>query len=98
MRVRRKLLLAVLLAMTAGCSTLPTLTAGILAQAEEKWSAHKPAVYRLVFEMSGDRVGTGRFEVEVRGGQMVSLRRNGLVIRPNAGQDYTMDGLLRMLD
>jgi hypothetical protein len=98
MLVRRKLLLAALLAMSAGCSSLPTLTPGILTQAEEKWSAHKPAAYHLVFEMSGDRVETGRFEVGVRGGQMVSLRRNGLVIQPNAGQDYSMDGLLRMLD
>ena len=48
--------------------------------------------------MSGDRVETGRFEVEVRNGQTVSLRRNGLVIRPNAGQDYSIDGLFRMLE
>ena len=47
--------------------------------------------------MSGDRVETGRFEVEVRSGQTVSLRRNGLVIRPNSGQDYTMEGLFHML-
>jgi hypothetical protein len=47
--------------------------------------------------MSGDRVETGRFEVEVRQGEVVSLRRNGLIIRPSAGQDYTMDGLFHML-
>ena len=47
--------------------------------------------------MSGDRVETGRFEVEVRSGEVVSLRRNGLIIRPNAGQDYTMEGLFHML-
>ena len=47
--------------------------------------------------MSGDRVETGRFEVTVRGGQIESLRRNGLVIRANAGQDYSMDGLFRIL-
>src|SRR5262249_14214023 len=39
----------------------------------------------------------GRFEVEIRSGQVISLRRNGLVIRPNAGQDYTMEGLFHML-
>jgi hypothetical protein len=82
---------------TAACSRLPTLTPQILTEAEEKWNKQRPAAYRLVVEMSGDRVETGRFEVEVRGNEMVSLRRNGLVIRPNAGQDYTMEGLFRML-
>ena len=47
--------------------------------------------------MTGDRVETGRFEVEVHGGQVASLRRNGLIISPNAGQDYSMEGLFRML-
>jgi len=60
--------------------------------------AHRPPFYRLTIEMSGDRVETGRFEVTVRGGQVESLRRNGLVIRPNAGQDYSMDGLFHMLE
>ena len=90
--------MAALLAMMAACSGLPTLTPGVLTQSEEKWNTHKPPFYRLVVEMSGDRVETGRFEVEVRNGQTVSLRRNGLVIRPNAGQDYSIDGLFRMLE
>ena len=88
---------AAALAFNAACSRLPTLTPEILSQAEQKWNAHKPPAYRLVVEMSGDRVETGRFEVEVRSGQTVSLRRNGLIIRPNPGQDYSMDGLFQML-
>ena len=91
-------MLAVLLATTAGCSSLPPLTPTILTEAEAKWSAHKPAFYSLAVEMSGDRVETGRFEVEVRGGHTISLRRNGLIIVPNSGQDYSMDGLFRMLE
>ncbi len=47
--------------------------------------------------MSGDRVETGRFEVGVESGRMVSLRRNGLSIAANPGQDYTMEGLFHML-
>jgi hypothetical protein len=82
---------------TAACSRLPTLTPQILTEAEEKWSKQRPTAYRLVVEMSGDRVESGRFEVEVRGTETVSLRRNGLVIRPNAGQDYSMEGLFHML-
>ena len=47
--------------------------------------------------MSGDRVETGRFEVTVRSGGVVALRRNGLVLTPDRGQDYSMEGLFRML-
>jgi len=59
---------------------------------------HKPAAYRMAIEMSGDRVETGRFEIQVQSGQVISLRRNGLVIRPNEGQDYSMEGLFHMLE
>jgi hypothetical protein len=89
--------IAIVLFSAAACSRLPTLTPQILTDAEQKWSKQRPNAYRLVVEMSGDRVEAGRFEVEVRGSETVSLRRNGLVIRPNAGQDYTMEGLFRML-
>jgi hypothetical protein len=48
--------------------------------------------------MSGDRVETGRFDVNVLREQVISLRRNGLVIPPKGGQDYSMDGLFHMLE
>jgi hypothetical protein len=73
------------------------LTPELLEQSQQKWKAHQPVGYRLVIEMSGDRVETGTFEVMVRDGQVVSLRRNGLIITPASGQDYSMDGLFRML-
>ena len=85
------------LVASVACSRLPTLTPEILAQAENKWKLHKPDSYRLVIEMSGDHVETGRFEVDVQAGQVITLRRNGLVIRPTSGQDYTMEGLFHML-
>ena len=97
MGVKRTFLWAMVLVASASCSRLPTLTSEILAQAESKWKLHKPDSYRLAIEMSGDRVETGRFEVDVRAGHVVTLRRNGLVIRPTAGQDYTMEGLFHML-
>src|SRR5262249_39258475 len=80
------------------CSRLPALTPEVLQDAEQKWIAHKPISYRLVLEMSGDRVETGRFEVEVRNGRIVSLKRNGLVVRDTADDNYTMEGLFHMLD
>jgi Family of unknown function (DUF6174) len=87
-----------MLCLLVGCSRLQPLTVDALTQAETNWKAHRPESYRLVIEMSGDRVETGRFEVTVRSGQIVSLRRNGLIIRPNAGQDYSMEGLFHMLE
>jgi Family of unknown function (DUF6174) len=68
-----------------------------LTAAKEKWDAHRPQAYRLVIEMSGDRVETGRFEVEVRSGRVTSIRRNGLVIPAAAGEEYTMEGLFHTL-
>jgi len=95
--VKRASVLALILFAAVACSRLPTLTPELLSQAEQKWNAQKPASYRLIVEMSGDRVEAGWFEVEVHSGQVVSLRRNGLVISPSSGQDYTMEGLFRML-
>jgi Family of unknown function (DUF6174) len=89
---------ALTLLLLAACNRLPTLTTQILDQAEQKWAAHKPDAYRLVIEMSGDRVETGRFEVQVRSAQVFSFRRNGSVLRPDRGQDYTMDGLFHVLE
>ncbi|HEY2382954.1 MAG TPA: DUF6174 domain-containing protein [Terriglobia bacterium] len=96
--MKRAISLALCLFLLAGCGRLPALTAPILEQAEQKWSAHKPGMYRLVIEMSGDRVETGRFEVQVRAGQVVSFRRNGMVLQPDRGQDYTMEGLFHILE
>lgn len=80
------------------CSRLPPLTTGRLTEAEAKWREHQPNAYRLVIQMSGDRVETGRFDVSVVRGRVTSLRRNNLVIRPNAGQDYSMNGLFHMIE
>jgi len=97
MLVKRIFPTPLLLCLMVGCLRLPQLTLDGLMQAEAKWRMQRPEFYRLVVEMSGDRVETGRFEVTVRGGKVESLRRNGLVIRPNGGQDYSMDGLFHML-
>jgi len=74
------------------------LTAEALTQAESKWRTRGPESYRIVIEMSGNRVQNGRFEVTVRDGLVIELKRNGLVIPPTAGQDYSMAGLFHMLE
>jgi hypothetical protein len=94
---RRFLPVAIVLLIGAACSRLPDVTTDILSENERRWKAHKPDSYRLVLEMSGDRVESGRYEVEVRRDTVVSLRHNGMVVRPNDGQDYSMEGLFHMV-
>jgi hypothetical protein len=89
--------LAILLFFTA-CSRLPPLTSEVLLQAEQKWAMHRPDSYRLVIDMSGDRVETGKFEVQVRSNKVAGIRRNGVTISPNLGQDYSMEGLFHILE
>ena len=69
----------------------------MLDEAEQKWNAGEPASYRLVVVMEGDRVERGEFEVRVEGGVVTELRRNGLAVNVKGGQDYSMDGLFKMV-
>jgi len=69
----------------------------MLDAARQKWHASRPGYYRLTLEMSGDRVEAGRFEATIQGEEVISLRRNGQVILPGRGQDYSMEGLFRIL-
>jgi hypothetical protein len=87
--------LAILL--LAACARLSNLTPDVLSRAEAKWNSSKPVSYRLVIEMNGDRVEKEQFDVTVLAGQTTALRRNGLEIKPTDGQEYSMEGLFRML-
>jgi len=99
--VNRKIAItaAILLLTSAitSCSGLSALTPTLLAENQAKWDASKPQSYRSVIEMKGDRVEKEQFEVTVRSGEMATLRRNGRAINPTPEQDYSMDGLFRML-
>src|SRR5947207_13014867 len=87
-----------MLSIAAACARLQPLTGDVLTPAENKWRTHRPEFYRIVIEMSGDRGQAGRFEVAVRGGEVVDLKRKGLVIHATAGQASPMAGLFHMLD
>jgi hypothetical protein len=69
----------------------------MLNEAEMKWNASKPPSYRLVVTMEGDRVERGEFEVQVLEGRVTSLKRNGEVIKPTEAQDYSMDGMFKII-
>src|SRR5712692_3350679 len=89
--------MAAILYFCVACSRLQPLTSDRLTEAEAKWKAHRPDTYRLVIEMSGDRIETGHFDVSVARGQIISLRSKGLVIHTKDGQDYSMDVLFHIL-
>jgi hypothetical protein len=90
-------LTTILFALTS-CSRLEVMTDETLRDAEARWSANAPGLYRVAIEMTGERVEDGVFEALVRAGQVVSLKRNGQVILPERGQDYSIRGLFRMLE
>jgi hypothetical protein len=79
------------------CSGLSTLTPAMLDEAEAKWNDRKPSSYRMVVSMEGDRVERGEFDVRVETGAVTELRRNGAAVNVKSGQDYSMDGLFKMI-
>jgi hypothetical protein len=95
--VNRKILLLPAILLYSACSGLTTLTPDSLSRAEAKWKASRPAFYRLVIEMKGDRVEKARFQVNVRSGNVVELRRNDQPVTIKDGEDYSMDGLFHIL-
>jgi len=83
--------------LIASCSGLSTLTPAMLDDAEAKWKTAKPSTYRLVVAIEGDRVERGEFDIRVENGVVTSLKRNGEVGSLKAGEDYSMDGLFRIV-
>jgi len=83
--------------LLGSCSGLSTLTPEMMDRAEAKWSAGKPVSYRLVVSMEGDRVERGEFDVQVENGVVTSLKRNGKMVNLQSGEDYSMDGLFKMV-
>jgi hypothetical protein len=83
--------------LIAACSRLDTLTPAGLSAAEARWKTTGQRSYRMVVSMEGDRVEHGEFEVQVENGAVTSLRRNGQVVNPAQGQDYSMDGLFKTM-
>ena len=90
--------LTTILFVLTGCSRLEILTEEALQDAETRWNANAPGLYRVSIEMTGERVEAGVFEALVRGEQVVSLKRNEQVILPDRAEDYSIRGLFRILE
>jgi hypothetical protein len=69
----------------------------MLGNAEALWDANQEELYRLVIEMSGERVEPGTFVVMVRSGEVTSITRNGRAVLPERTGDYSIDGLFGIL-
>jgi len=87
----------VLACLLISCSRLSSLTPDMLNDAQNRWNSAKPASYRVVIVMKGDRIQREQFDVTVKAGRVTSIRRNGQELSAPAGQDYSMDGLFRIL-
>ena len=79
----------------ASCSRLDTLKPEAIDKAEKQWKDSGLRSYRLVVEMGGDRVEKGTFEVKIRNGSPVSLKRNGQELPASRGEDYSVEGLFK---
>jgi hypothetical protein len=95
--VKRKNARYAALLVLFACSRLNTLTPELLAQAEARWNRANIGSYQLEVEMKGDRLEKALFEVTVRSGQVVSLKRNGQAVQIAPDRDYSIPGLFRTL-
>jgi hypothetical protein len=93
----RTALLWTSIVVLVSCSGLSTLTPQMIDQAEKQWNANKPSSYRLVVTMSGDRLEKSEYDVRVENGLVTSLTRNGKEVNSFQGQDYSMDGLFKII-
>lgn len=80
------------------CSGLEPLDADRLNAARALWSSHRPDLYRATIQMRGERIEAGRFDVIVRAGEVASITLNGQTVQPSRVGDYTIDGLLGILE
>ena len=95
---------AAVLALLAGCSVLgpppmEPLTTTTLEAARHRWEAHGTDWYRLVVQVRAPRVDPVVYEVEVAGGKLVKIERDGQSIGLEEADhnDYSMAGLFALL-
>ncbi|MEZ4272038.1 MAG: DUF6174 domain-containing protein [Myxococcota bacterium] len=85
-----------LLVAAIGCAKGEPLTLTAIQDAQARWEARGLHSYRMVLEIDGDLIDSGRFEVEVRHDKITRLTRNQVAV---ASRDpfYTVDGFFKFL-
>src|SRR6187399_1111158 len=75
------------------------LTPRALDEAQDRWVASRTSNYRMVIETTSDRMEPSRYEITVRGKDIVKLERNGSPLQPEAGgSSYSVEGLFHTMD
>lgn len=90
MYTRRRIAAVALLA--AACSGAQPLEAAAIDTAEQRWRDYQLRDYRMELTVEGDRIDSGDFRAEVRGGALVSVERNGEAVS-SRDPFYTVPGL-----
>jgi len=91
------LVLGIVTALAARRSAdLVELTPVRLSAARETWGRSAVSDYDLEVLVQADRLEDGRFEIEVRGGQVARAVQNGIVTS-GAADAYSIDGLFQIL-
>jgi hypothetical protein len=95
---------AAVLLLLAGCSALgpppmEPLTATALEAARQRWQAHGSDSYRLVVRVRAPRTDPAVYAVEVAGGNLVRIERDGQSVKLEdaAHNDYSVSGLFELL-
>ncbi|MBI2186747.1 MAG: hypothetical protein HYU37_06425 [Acidobacteria bacterium] len=98
-RVWGSAILVLALAACFGPPPMAPLTETAVEAAWRKWEAHGSDAYRLVVQIRAPRAGATVYDLEVAGGRVVKLTRNGDTVPPQevAAYDYSMPGLFKLL-
>lgn len=88
-----------LLPACGGSPPMAPLTEAGVEAAWQKWQAGEPDAYRLVLQIRAPRAAAVVYDLEVAGGQVVTLTRDGRVVPPEEirAYDYSMAGLFKLL-
>lgn len=75
------------------------LTEAAVEAAQQKWNANGANAYHLVVEVRAPRTSAVVYDLEVAGGQVVALTRDGKVVPSQEAHvyDYSMAGLFKLL-
>jgi len=80
-----------------GCAKGETLTPADLGAAKNMWQQNGFQSYALTLEITGDKIETGLFEIEVNKGEITKATRNGDNLATTDGF-YTIDGIFVFLE
>jgi len=74
---------------------LPLMTADEVHAANQRWSEHHPAGYDLDLLQQG--ANKGQIHVEVRGGSVTAMTRDGIATPPGTWPYWSVNGLFRII-